>query len=502
MSAHIVSKNSSNNIYLSQLFDHLSDPDMLITFLCSIEFAIDHGIISDTFLTDFVLMTRVHQHSHHIITVLTEELLKTYHFPHEIFRADHMYIRILKEFVIQSLGKTLVLHLAPIITRLNLPLTPYEIAECATQLLKRLSHFRFPSETKAFFLTLASIIGTRFAGHEWKGLSGIFFLRYLCPLVMTSPTSFHIEPSEEYAKNSIQLAKLIQNLANGLPSEASPEFLLISMENQHLIEEFLRRLASATNLSGFEVPSAFFSNIALISYPSNQSIHQFIDQVIEVLYLYHEQRLLLLSEKWVKFSVSWRRFASTLDDSTLLATSSERHRLQISSSAPLSSQRDVHLQPKKRHWRASLLRLNLRSASSERLGFAVQSPPDPPLVSQRRYSASSLMSSPRSELKRLELRLQISAVKNLLSKDEATIVEAAQQIIELLGTIAQLFGELADAPEIRNHSYPVRKAVFEFAQIVERFVAALNARSDLDTHVVQLEKILSMLENQYLLITC
>ena len=471
----------SNNIYLSQLFERLSDADMLISFLGSIQFAIDQNFLPDTFFIDFVLMTRIHRHCQHIISVLTTELLKNYLLPHDLFRADHLYIRVLKEFMIQSLGNTLTLHLAPTITRLNASLSPHEIAECTTQLFKKLYDFRFPSETKAFFLTVASIITSRFPGHEQEGLSGIFFLRYLCPLVMTSPISFNIEPSGEYSKNSIQLAKLIQNLANGIPSSTKPEFLLVSIENQHLMEEFLQRLASATNIAGFEVPSTFFSNLALISSPSSQFTHLFIERVVKSPFLYHEHHQLLLHERWIFFSVSWRQFASELEISSVPSSSD-------SSCSPKSR--------KKRRWNSSLLYRPLRSASSKDLIPISRSShvPPQPLVFQRRSSSSSLLTSPKSESSRSRLRLLISAANNILSSEKNNIQRNGQHILELLGMIAELFGELLNAPEYQNPNFPIRRVLFEFAQHVEEFVKALNLHAKLDDCIVQLKRLLCLIE--------
>ena len=483
MCADSTTDSFSTNVYLTKLFDHLNDLDMLKTFLASLEFAVDQNIIPDSIFADFVLMARTHRQCQDIISMLTDELLKPCHVPYEIFRTDHLYIRVLKELMIQSLGNTLPLHLSPVIAQLNRMLTPHGIAECATALFKKLQHFRFPSETKAFFLTLASAILTRFPGHEKKGLSGMFFLRYLCPLIMTSPASFDVDPSVDYAPNGIQLAKLIQNLANGIHSSSKPEFLLVTIENQHLMEEFLQRLGSATNLSGVEVPTSFIPNLALISYPSNQCIRQFIDQVVESLYLYHEHQHLLLPEKWVSYSVSWRRYASRVDDSILSSSSPPVLPNPTGPSAPQSHQRED--KPLKRHWSFSLFRRARRSASTEALG---PTPPTSPLVFQRRSSSSALLSSPRSESTRLTLRLHINSATNILSSEEALVRQDGHKLLQILGKIAELFGELITVPELQHHYASIRRVLFEFSQQVRDFVDALNSVSKFEQHSEALKK--------------
>ena len=478
----------SNNVYLTQLFEKFKDEELTVTFLSSAGYAAEQSLVSDTFVTDFVLLVRLQHCCPQIIKVLMGELLKTYLSPHEIFRSDHLYIRILKEFVIQSLGTTLLDFLGDALSRLGRPLTSLEIAECATQLFKKLHLFRFPCETKAVFLTIATSIAAKFPGHEWKGLSGIFFLRYLCPLIMNSPSAFDIEPSEEYSRNSIQLAKLIQNLANGCPVPPKPEFLLVSMENQSLMEEFLQRLVCASEPLGVGGSNAFFSNLALISSPSNQVIHRFIDQAVESLYLYHEHHQLLLCDKWVSFAVCWRRFASELDDSILRPAS-----LSSSSSVVLESSAGPSIRTKRRHWAASLLRRSLRSASSED-----NTPPPAPAIHQRRFSGSSLLSSPRSESNRLAMRLQINALKNLLDLEDEAIRKNTPLIIELLAKIAELFAELVNVPEFQNHQYPIRTILLEYAKLVESFIATLHSDAAIATHAIHVTKFLVLLEDQYL----
>src|SRR3989338_3480449 len=144
--------------------------------------------------------------------------------PALMFRGDHLRTRVLREFISQSLGSTLTSYLEPLIKTLAVPpLSEAELSQTARLLIDRLLSFRFPSEFNAYLGAITETVSQKFPEMERIGISILFFLRYLFPLVLNLPEQFHLEMSPEYQTNTLRLIKRLQPLAAGeLPSDLFP----------------------------------------------------------------------------------------------------------------------------------------------------------------------------------------------------------------------------------------------------------------------------------------
>ena len=219
--------NPETEAYLHRFFKLLSDTPAKKHFFRCLEHNSDD---SPDILSLLVLFLRDQNLSSPFLEFIVEESLSSIKSPNEMFRIDHIFTRILREFVHQTLETSLTNWLEPILSSLDQDLIHSDIGTCATHLFKRLYQFRFPTETKSFFITLVSLINHRFPDQFRVGLSGIFFLRYLCPLILSSPTSFALLDTPRYQQNALQLVKIIHNIANGtVPPNSSPDMLLIHM---------------------------------------------------------------------------------------------------------------------------------------------------------------------------------------------------------------------------------------------------------------------------------
>ena len=225
----------------------------------------------------FTSFTRYYGFTREVLSKVIYDSLVRLTEPAHMFRGDHARVRILREFTSQTLGNTLITFLKPLVAMLSAELlSEASIIESTEAILERLYRFRFPLEFKSGYITIGQEIAKKFPGYETMGVSGIFFLRYLCPLILNSPECFHAEPTVIYRTNSLRIVKLVQQIANSVRTD--PSDLASAIDNslqtkQHAqICAFLSRLSCPIDESGIVVPASFLTCTTM---PSTESLLEF-----------------------------------------------------------------------------------------------------------------------------------------------------------------------------------------------------------------------------------
>ena len=487
--------------YLDCFFEFLSTIHRKRHFFVCLEHVSD---IDSDFLSLFVLILRYRNLSSPFLEFIVDESVSSVKSPSEMFWIDHVFTHIMREFVHQTLGNSLADWLRHILCYLNQEATPAEIGTCATRLFKRLYQFRFPTEAKSFFVTLASLINHRFPTQSPSGLSEIFFLRSLCPLIMTSPISFELPDTPTYHQNASQLTKIIHNIANGIvPTDVSSDMLLIHMEHQQLMTDFLARLASPTDTSGFPIPSSMYSDLAIAS---SAQVSSFLDGAIKTIANYfHEQKVVDADDEWQAFVMSWRAFQIEITDADSLASDSSS---QSSSSELSRSDRERRPRTRAKDRKPSvegtsksskspvkerlkrtgsaLLFFRKRRGSNSSLSLVEHAHPE--LFSRRRSSTTALPTSPRVESARIALRLNINRARHLLRSLQSSLANAGEIILHL-GQIAGLLQD-GDAPKPAG----LPQVLVAFATAVAEFVDSLNSRCLTEAILARLRTFLDRFE--------
>lgn len=186
--------------------------------------------------------------------------------PHLLFRSDDINILFLKEFTNQTaLGLPRLLE--PILTSLRIrKFSPKSINQITFKLLHLLNDYQIPLELNRFYSLVNRTLSIKFPGMENVGLSSLFFLQYLYPLILNCFSHDTLFNSELYRENSTEVVKLIQALANGteLPFDHdgySPK------KCRQIIKRFLARLINDDWDSGYSPLST--------SVPSVLSVYRF-----------------------------------------------------------------------------------------------------------------------------------------------------------------------------------------------------------------------------------
>lgn len=85
-------------------------------------------------------------------------------------------------------------------------------------------------------------------------------------------------------------------MANGIvPSDASPHMLLIPMEQQQLMTDFLTSLGSPIDPSGFVISSTMPSTLAIAT---DKQVINFLNLTVESISKYHEKRSIAMNDEF------------------------------------------------------------------------------------------------------------------------------------------------------------------------------------------------------------
>jgi len=172
-----------------------------------------------------VLLSRLSlffNHSAAVLTVLLAESLSQVSEPRLMFRSDELINRILREHISQVLDQSFPQHLEALLAGLRLKkFSRPQLARKAVQVLELLNDRPFPPNFCEFGATVTSCVSKKFPGHERLALAGLFFLRYLCPLILGFfSNDWETSGGDLYHCNALQIVKLIQVMANGSSADS------------------------------------------------------------------------------------------------------------------------------------------------------------------------------------------------------------------------------------------------------------------------------------------
>ena len=178
---------------------------------------------------------------------ILNESLRCVSEPQLIFRTDSFTAKILRELTHLMVGQGLMVTLAPILHSLSHErLSTRQLSQKSLQLLDFVYSYDYPIDFRAVCNLIQKAIGSRLPGSQRQGLSGVFFLRYLCPTILIWKPSCDSPIGPHYASNSLEMVKLIQTLANAStppPGEIKPdEKKIFSTLNQRKMTEFFTNL--------------------------------------------------------------------------------------------------------------------------------------------------------------------------------------------------------------------------------------------------------------------
>ena len=261
---------------LSNYFTTLIDPGMARYFFRSMDqtFQSERGILT-VFTRLLMSLCRYHNFSRQVLWALVEDNLQGLSDPSLMFSGDHFRVLLLAEHLSQTLGSTLTTFLTPCLSVLaSLELSFSEISLLAIQLLALLSTFRFPSEAGANVVAISEGITLRFPGYEQSGCGRLFFLAYLCPLILNSPQSFRTDDTPAYRQNSLRLVQVIKSIAGRAVSGPNGPLDAAHTEVQdQLMAKFLSQLASSTGRDGAHISFASLTCPSMVP----TELEQFVD---------------------------------------------------------------------------------------------------------------------------------------------------------------------------------------------------------------------------------
>ena len=189
-----------------------------------------------------------------VLRVVIQENLSRVSDPGLLFRTDDITTRILREYTSQIIGDRLLQRFKDVLITLVGPkLSTETIVAKAHQLLQILYDHPFSPEMRWLYEMIFNSISLTFPGFEHHAISGLFFLRYLNPMILKFPSScMEVNDPGQCQHNSMSLIKVIQAVANG--SCGSPRSS--SSSNQEKMRDFLSRLGT-TEFAGYvSLPSA------------------------------------------------------------------------------------------------------------------------------------------------------------------------------------------------------------------------------------------------------
>ena len=275
--------------------------------------------------------------------------------------------------------------------------------------------------------------------------------------------------------------------------------------------DFLIRLGSSIDSSGFAIPSVMSSTLAIAI---NEQATNFLNLSLQAITGYHEHQSIAMDDELQDYLISWRRFQIETTDADFLASDSSSRTSSSSELSPSDCQRSPRSKVRegkpsvpgtsesskspvkerlKKTGSALLFFRNRRGSSSGALpiGKVV-----PELSSRRRSSTTALPASPRAESARIALRLNINRAQHLLQSIQSS-VENAGEIILILGQIAGLLqdGSISKVEEKRDNS---AETLMTFARTVAEFVDSLNRRYLNEILISRLTAFLDQFELNYL----
>ena len=226
------------------------------TFLCFIDVLILPGVMplmhhhyqSQPHFQDYpsllVQFSRYFDLSEKLVLSILQQVLNISN-PHLLFRNDDLNIQILREFTIQT-ASGLPKLLQPILKSLRVRrLSQKRLNQITFRVLQTLCDYQIPLELNRFYSLLKKSLTHNYPGAENIGLSSLFFLRFLNPLILNFFLHDALLNTELYRENSTQVAKLIQSLANDTLEVPSGHDGCSPKKGRQNIKGFLARLSTS-----------------------------------------------------------------------------------------------------------------------------------------------------------------------------------------------------------------------------------------------------------------
>ena len=142
--------------------------------------------------------------------------------PQLLFREDSIAVRTIREYFSQLFDPVLLPALKKCFRQLaEKKISDAKIPKKAFALLSALYTLEMPEELRLCCQIIVNVTSERFHSSSRHALTSLFFLRYLCPLILNEGTR-QAANSQTYLSNAVRVVKMIQSLANGTlgPSEA------------------------------------------------------------------------------------------------------------------------------------------------------------------------------------------------------------------------------------------------------------------------------------------
>ncbi|MDP2436163.1 MAG: hypothetical protein Q8P67_10505, partial [archaeon] len=171
--------------------------------------------------------------------------------PQLLFRTDNMNTRFFREYISQIMTPMLLQNSLLKLTLRSLSqehLSAGQLSAAATDLLIILEEMHLPYELTWFCAIVSSFVAKKFPGFERFGVAGLFFLRYLSPLILQFFSTYDRDAecnSKIYQRNSLIVVKLIQTMANGTAEAmtANRNDVFFSKANFDRMQAFLAKTA-------------------------------------------------------------------------------------------------------------------------------------------------------------------------------------------------------------------------------------------------------------------
>ena len=268
---------------LQSYFEFLLKPKLFHHTLAYFEKISDHGSEMSEIsklCRALTMLMRSFDLSERFLSVLLQESMSATTQSSLLFRIDCFATRTLREFTSQTLSHSLIRLIKHTFADFGQTLlSPSEISSRAHLFLKRVIQIRYPREFCWVYCIISREIATRFPDSQRTVLSGIFFLRYLCPLLLNfSDLPASTDPTI-YRANAVRLVKVLQNLANGncqsLEIADDPHS---AAKLQASIDAFFQQLCSGKDFLDYPIKTPF-----LLSDPISQSISEFFEVFTPIL---------------------------------------------------------------------------------------------------------------------------------------------------------------------------------------------------------------------------
>src|SRR3989338_7469562 len=299
-----MSSNRSIDALVNRLFQLVLTPGLFSHF---------HSCVQPDALPRYAfLLPRLAQQFHlseGLLIPLLHQSLKEVRTPQELFRADDLNSRILREWATHLANPGLLPRLQKLMKSVDCQrLSSTQLSRKISQTLTVLTTQTQPPEFWFFFSLVTTEISRVFPGSECIGVSSLFFLRYFCPLIISFPTISGELDGSAYTSNRNKIAKALQQLSSSIADPVR---------------------ATSTNLPSkkhFQVMQGFLCTLTTSAKPELQSgapnpclsaseITEFFQLVLECAPYYHKQ-LKVLDEKveksWIYLTLEWSAMTDCL----------------------------------------------------------------------------------------------------------------------------------------------------------------------------------------------